>query len=353
MNPPPMEEIVITAVLIFIVAILSFYKYLKTAYGFWEDRGVPYLKPNLLFGNFANLIFRRATLPVEHLNFYRRLSPHPYGGLYASLLKPTLLIRHPELIKRILTKDFDYFQDRGINFDPEVDPLSEHLFGLKGGRDWKIMRAKLVGTFTTSKMKLMFPLMEECALNLTSALSTNVFEEEEGDPSSSDDSSSSSGDSSTIDIKDALARYTTDVIGSCAFGLDTDAIRNADSPFRKMGDRIFRRRYSLILRVLFPSIPRTLIRLFKMQFVEHDVAEFFTSLVERTVESRRKNNVVRNDFLNLLMTLQDEENEAVEEQSVADDSKEESTNLGNNFYRFIFLIVFVCLFSIRNVTKIF
>lgn len=44
-----------------------------------------------------------------------------------------------------------------------------------------------------------------------------------------------------IDIKDLVARFATDVIGSCAFGLDINSLKNPNSDFRKYGDKIFQR----------------------------------------------------------------------------------------------------------------
>lgn len=42
-----------------------------------------------------------------------------------------------------------------------------------------------------------------------------------------------------INIKEIIACFTTDVIGSCAFGLDIDSLNNENEPMRLIGKRIF------------------------------------------------------------------------------------------------------------------
>lgn len=46
-----------------------------------------------------------------------------------------------------------------------------------------------------------------------------------------------------FDVKDLAARYTTDVIGSCAFGIETNSLENPNTEFRVMGKEVLKFRY--------------------------------------------------------------------------------------------------------------
>lgn len=65
-----------------------------------------------------------------------------------------------------------------------------------------------------------------------------------------------------VEMSEVVARFTTDVISSCAFGIDTDSIKNPDAEFRKMGKKIFGPSFLSSLRtaVLFmlPKLARAL-----------------------------------------------------------------------------------------------
>ncbi len=100
------------------------------------------------------------------------MAPHKYGG-YFSMTTPVLILRDPELIKNILTKDFNYFTDRNSYFMEDNDPVTNHLFNL-GGEPWRILRIKLTPTFTSGKIKIMFNLMKECTEELVNVISKDV-----------------------------------------------------------------------------------------------------------------------------------------------------------------------------------
>ena len=179
---------------------------------------------------------------------------------------------------------FISLQDRGIKVDDEQNPLAAHLLFLTGSK-WKNLRAKLTPTFTSGKIKMMFHLMNECAEQLKKFLDEPAQNEE------------------TMEMKEVMAKFTTDIIGTCAFGLQFNAIENEDSEFRKMGRRIFepsaKRALIRLVRSFFPS----LLKFFKVKVMPQDIEDFFTGAVRETVEYREKNNYNRNDFMQLLIQL--------------------------------------------------
>ena len=106
-----------------------------------------------------------------------------------------------------------------------------------------------------------------------------------------------------IEIKDIAARFTTDVIGSCAFGLDCSSLEDPKSEFRAKARRVFDDpKYPtaiLQLAVLFKDIARKL----RVTLFHKDTTDFFMNVVKETIEYREKNQINRNDFMHLLIQL--------------------------------------------------
>jgi len=81
------------------------------------------------------------------------------------------------------------------------------------------MRQKLTPVFTSGKMKHMSGVVVEVGHRLADAMDKAVEEArvEYGD----------------VEIKDLCARFTTDVIGSCAFGLECYSLQDPNAEFRE------------------------------------------------------------------------------------------------------------------------
>uniref|UniRef100_A0A1S4KHN5 ABC-2 type transporter transmembrane domain-containing protein n=2 Tax=Culex quinquefasciatus TaxID=7176 RepID=A0A1S4KHN5_CULQU len=168
------------------------------------------------------------------------------------------------------------------------DPLTGHLFTIEGQR-WKNLRAKLTPTFTSGKMKLMFPIVADVAVELKKCL---VTEKDDG---------------GEVELKDVLARYTTDVIGKCAFGLDCNSLENPNAEFREMGRKIFTTTPFSIIKLFFVQQIKPLARKLGVTVLNQEVTKYFLKAVKDTVEYRESNNVERNDFMNLLIKLKNAE----------------------------------------------
>lgn len=272
-----------------LLAILAAYIYLsfRRSYTLWHDLGIPYLKPTFPFGNISE------TLKKKHFGFvsqslYNQLKHHEegYAGLF--LFKtPILIVLSPEFAKTVLVKDFQYFTDRGMYNNKRVDPLSANLFFIEG-TDWRHLRLKLTPTFTSNKIKTMFEATKCVADELVAHLSPTA---ETGNVN--------------VEIKEFLARFTTDVIGNVAFGIKCCSISDPDSEFRRMGKRMFYfsklKSFKLFLAMIFREEARAL----KFRMNDLEVTDFVMDLVRRTIRHRLDNGVVKNDFMQLMIDMYD------------------------------------------------
>lgn len=107
-----------------------------------------------------------------------------------------------------------------------------------------------------------------------------------------------------VDIKDVVARFTTDVVGSVAFGVECNSLKNPDSIFRKKGLRIFElTKMEKIKRALTSLLPKIIVSTFGIKHLSQELEDFFLKLVKDTTEYRETMNVHRKDFIQLLLEI--------------------------------------------------
>lgn len=259
---------------------LFLYYYSTSTHNFWKNQGVNGPKPAPLFGNFTDLMLNRISLGDYTKKLYEQFINEPMIGMYARR-SPILLLKDPDLIKDVLIKDFNKFADRGINIHEKVDVLSPHLFALEPER-WRPLRKNLSPVFTSGKLKEMFHLLIETSEHLDDYLKHVVIENE------------------PIECRKLTAKFTTDVIGSCAFGIDINALSDDESQFLRMGRRIFEVTFWRTLKLRIRDITPWLYGILGPIVAEKEMNDFFINLIKDTMEYRKKNNVVRHDFVDLL-----------------------------------------------------
>lgn len=118
-------------ILLIITSLLYLFWFFKKAHRYFDEHGIPNIKPSTFLGNLSDVLLLRKALSVGQLELYKKLAPHNFAGFY-TLHKPSIMIRDPELIKNVVNKDFAYFQNRGFEINSEVEPLGNHLFSMKG-----------------------------------------------------------------------------------------------------------------------------------------------------------------------------------------------------------------------------
>ena len=262
------------------------YLYLTYVYTYWKKRNVPFLKPSFPTGNALDIILSRKTMGEIYKDFYIKLSGNKFAGLY-QIHKPVVLLMDLDLIKNFLVRDFEHFQDHGFPVDEDNDPLAASLLRLNGDK-WKTLRSKLSSTFTVGRLKIMFQNLVECGQELE-----KYFQE----PANREH---------IIELKDVMARFGTDVIASCAFGIQCNCLKNPEAEFRRWGRKLFDPSISQNLRdILYFMVPNLAIAL-KITVNPPDISKFFIKVVEETVEYRKRNSVTRNDFMQLLIQLKNQ-----------------------------------------------
>nr|WDY85985.1 cytochrome P450 9Z213 [Pagiophloeus tsushimanus] len=293
-----------------VVALLLWYSFVKPM-NYFTEMGVKQTKPWPFFGDQWKIVFRQTSFG-ELIEWIYNMYPNSrYSGFY-QFTTPTLLIRDPELIKEITVKEFDHFTDHRSFVDPEADPLwGRNLLSLKGQR-WREMRATLSGSFTSSKMKNMFHLMNEAAENFV-----QYFLDKKQDVLQ-------------IEMKDTYTRYTNDVIATTAFGIQVDSLTEPNNVFYTMGKRAtnfggFFTRLKFFGFFLVPKI----FKIFKISFFAKEVSNFFRSIINEAIHVREEKGIVRQDMIHLLLEARkgiNHEDTEVTETGFA--TVKESTDLG-------------------------
>ena len=74
-----------------------------------------------------------------------------------------------------------------------------------------------------------------------------------------------------IDVKDVTARFSTDIIGTCAFGMDMNSISDPNSDFRKVGIEIFKPRTSTKFKMALVNTFPAIMKLFSPRLVKLNI----------------------------------------------------------------------------------
>ncbi|XP_059057540.1 cytochrome P450 6B2-like [Achroia grisella] len=273
-----------------LVLLYTFYYFAKQKYTYWIKLGVRGPRPLPFLGNFGTVILQKKSVNQCIKDIYKQYPEEKIVGIYRGF-QPLLLIRDPELIKQILIKDFQFFQDRGIS--RSRSRIAENLFSVEGEK-WRILRQKLTPVFTSKRLKDMIPLIENCIENYTNYVEYIVERNIDHE------------------IRLLASKYTLQAIGSCAFGLDIDTYTDSQNKFTIMAKRVFSPstflKFITILDIIIPGLR-------KMFNTSADINDFFLNLVKNVIEERRNKPMLRKDFMDLMIELKEKGNLSVKNEN--------------------------------------
>ncbi|KAL0810957.1 hypothetical protein ABMA28_010251 [Loxostege sticticalis] len=270
--------------MILILALIVFLLYLYGTrnFNYWKRKGVKHDDPIPFIGNsFKQFAFKRSLSDI-FTDLYLKYSNERFVGYYIGNQK-ALILREPKDIQRVMVTDFNVFYPRGLKMHKdESDPFLKHLFFADGDL-WKLLRQRLTPAFTSGKLKAMFPLIVERAEKLQDIAAAEASNNDE------------------VDVKDLVARFATDFIGACGFGIDADSLNDEESAFRRLGKRIFKISKVdicvLLLKFICPYVFKDLYS------VPPEIKRTTTKLVYDIMKQRNYKPSSRNDFIDLMLEV--------------------------------------------------
>lgn len=262
--------ILISAISICLTLIYSYY---ANKFTFWSSRGVDGPRPLPLLGNLLEMLFKsQFELDMKRIEQYGQIY-----GIYEGA-SPIITIADPVILKQIMVKDFHMFPDRRpIMTSNEI--FKYFLTSIRGN-EWRHSRSTLTPTFTSGKIKAMYPLMADCSSKLIDALASKSGQE--------------------VDLKYMYGCYTLDVIAKCCFAMDTNSFLDPNNVFLKNAVAFFKgslwRAFALLL------IPAPIRNAFGFTFIPSDVTDFFKDVTSSVIRQRKSSgNKKFNDFVQLLL----------------------------------------------------
>ena len=192
------------------------------------------------------------------------------------------MITDRELIKTVMVKDAEYFMNRRDFPVPEKDKLFGEMLSNIRDEKWKSLRTIMSPTFSSGKIKAMFGLVDEKVDVLLEEITKEM--ESQG----------------WVNIQDSIKYFATDVIASCAFGMESAVqLKKKESDFVKGTEGLldfgWKSALKLFLLQLAPKVSEAL----GVSFFGNN--DFLEKIVRKNTECRKKSGIKRGDFLDLML----------------------------------------------------
>ncbi|XP_030788466.1 cytochrome P450 3A5 isoform X3 [Rhinopithecus roxellana] len=277
-----MQLLPLELLLLFIMYILPPSHTGPSSHGLFKRQGIPGPTPLPFLGNI--LSYRQGIWKFD-TECYKKYGK--CGGETQDGQLPVLTITDPDMIKTVLVKEcYSVFTNRR-----PLGPvgLMKSAISIAEDEEWKRIRSLLSPTFTSGKLKEMFPIIAQYGDVLVRNLRR---EAEKGKP---------------VTLKDIFGAYSMDVITGTSFGVNIDSLNNPKDPFVESIKKFLKFDIldPLFLSiVLFPFLTPAFEAL-NVSLFPKDAMNFLSKSVNRMKKSRLNDKQKhRVDFLQLMIDSQ-------------------------------------------------
>lgn len=261
---------------------------------YFLNHGIPYLKSLPMLGAFSDTVLGKCGIfeNMRRIYFNPHLKEKSFFGMFL-FHKPSLVITDPALIKLIMVKDFQHFTNRHGG-SQDHDPIGEtNLFFVKNPL-WKKLRGKLTPFFSSVKLKTMFYILDKVGDDLNKFIHNKM----------------ENNDSVELELKEVSTLYMTDVIASCAFGVEANSLENPKGDFRTIGKHLFNftfyRGFELSAMFMLPEITK----FFGFQQFTKVGTDFMTKTIRHVITERERGGIKRNDLIDTLIEIKNSDMKA-------------------------------------------
>ncbi|KFQ05822.1 Cytochrome P450 3A24, partial [Leptosomus discolor] len=267
-------------------ALLLIFVALLVVYGTWphslfKKLGIPGPRPLPFFG--TCLEYRKGFLVFDSECFQK------YGkvwGIYDGR-QPVLAVMDTQIIKSVLVKDcYSTFTNRR---HVDLAGVLKDAISLAEDEQWKRIRTVLSPTFTSGKLKEMFPIMKHYG----EVLVKNVEKQVEKDNS--------------VSVKDIFGSYSMDVVTSTSFGVNIDSMNNPKDPFVREMQKLVKFDFfdPLFIFIFVCPFLTPLLAKMNISFFPSSAVDFFMRTLSKIKSDREKEtHKGRVDFLQLMIESQ-------------------------------------------------
>lgn len=257
---------------------------------YWSRTRVAHIPDSRPFiGHFWPTLSARRSLVDLFDQFYNHPSVREASVFGVNLFyHPTLFVRDPDAVRQLMVRDFAQFSDHFGHSDAH-DTLGNWNVMMLRNPLWRRMRQRLSPFFTSGRLRQMTGLVANVGNEMDAQLRAMPAGTE-------------------LELKEFAARYSTDVIASCAYGVQANSLANADSEFRHNGRKMFTFTVYRMLEMTTLFFLPEWARLMRFRFFG-GATEFIRSTILYVMGEREKvpQAAMRHDLIDMLVELKNED----------------------------------------------